>query len=832
VSTASSDGPRQELGQIFPIPPQGRSSDLDSVVVSAAELTRRSSRPPDHAAENHALVALACEMAASPNSILQKLAETALALCRAQSAGISLLDDTGKTFYWPAVAGRWACHIGAGMPRDFGPCGTVLNRDVPLVFSRPERLFTYLENVKPYLEEGLLVPFYADGKAVGTIWIVMHDKTRRFDAEDMRIMTGLADFAAAAYQAFFAATKVRDSERRLRDVINALPAAVYATDTEGRVTMFNEAAATFAGRVPQLGMDTWCVTWKLFFPDGTPMPHDQCPMATAVKERRPIRGMEGIVERPDGTRLRFIPYPTPLYDEAGTMVGAVNMAVDITDLKLAEETAARHRDEQAALYAFTDKLFRASRLQDVYAAALEAIRRALRCERAAILLFDETGTMRFVAWVGLSEDYRRAVDGHSPWTREVKDPQPICIADVATSDLPDDLKATVEAEDIAATAFIPLVVEGELAGKFMAYYGAPHAFDQAEIDLATTVARQLGFGIQRIRSEDERRRAEHASRLLASIVETSNDAIISLDLNGIVTSWNKGAERIFGYAPGEMIGKPIVTLMPPDLRDEEPRIIERIGRGERIDHYETMRRRKDGSVIDVSLTVSPVTDGTGKVAGASKIVRDISERRHAQARHDMLTSEIQHRTKNLFAVVASVVSRSFAGKKNVEDAQSAVLGRLHALADTHAMLLDKDWQGADLADVVRMDMSPYAGRVKIEGPSLILKASAAQNFVLAVHELATNAAKYGALSNSTGCVDISWSRSNANGSGVLIFRWQERGGPPVVPPARKGFGSAVLEHVMAEYFDPPPRIEFKADGVAYELTGSFEALTTEGGQAS
>jgi PAS domain-containing protein len=263
-------------------------------------------------------------------------------------------------------------------------------------------------------------------------------------------------------------------------------------------------------------------------------------MATALKERRPIRGMEGIAERPDGTRVRFIPYPTPLYDEAGTMVGAVNMAVDITDLKLAEETVARHRDEQAALYAFTDRLFRASTLQDVYAAALEAICRALGCERAAVLLFDQRGTMRFVAWTGLSEGYRRAVDGHSPWTREVKDPQPICIADVASSDLPDDLKATVGAEGIAAIAFIPLVLEGVLAGKFMAYYEAPHAFGQAEIDLATTIARQLGFGIQRIRSADERRRAEQSSRLLASIVETSGDAIVSTDLNGIVTSWNEG----------------------------------------------------------------------------------------------------------------------------------------------------------------------------------------------------------------------------------------------------------------------------------------------------
>jgi PAS domain S-box-containing protein len=249
------------------------------------------------------------------------------------------------------------------------------------------------------------------------------------------------------------------SERRLREILDALPAAVYTTDADGRVTMFNQAAATLAGRAPQLGTDTWCVTWKLYQPDGTPLPHDQCPMATALKEQRPIRGLEGIADRPDGSRVHFIPYPTPLYDSSGAMVGAVNMVVDISDRKRAEEIIARHRDEQAALYEFTDRLFRASSLTDVYDAALDAIRGALGCERASVLLFDETGVMRFVAWSGLSENYRRAVDGHSPCARDAVNPEPICIDDIGASDIPDPLRTTIKAEGIAATAFIPLVFE-------------------------------------------------------------------------------------------------------------------------------------------------------------------------------------------------------------------------------------------------------------------------------------------------------------------------------------------------------------------------------------
>jgi len=189
-----------------------------------------------------------------------------------------------------------------------------------------------------------------------------------------------------------------------------------------------------------------------------------------------------------------------------------------------------------------------------------------------------------------------------------------------------------------------------------------------------------------------------------------------------------------------------MTLVPPDRHDEEPEILERIRRGERFDHYETVRQRKDGRLVDISLTVSPLKDAAGKVVGASKIARDITERKQAQARNELLTREIQHRTKNLFAVVQAVVARSFSGKQTAKEAESAVVDRLRSLAQTHVMLMDKEWQGANLAEVVRAEMSPFADRVQVEGPDLVLTAKAAQHFALALHELATNAAKYGALS--------------------------------------------------------------------------------------
>src|SRR6202049_3614845 len=169
-------------------------------ILCTEELRRRPSRPPDHEKESRALVSLAQALADSPRTVLQTLAETLLDVCRAGSAGISLLTTEGKRFYWPAIAGNWKQHIGGGTPRDFGPCGDVLDRSTTLLFHHLERRYTYFEPVVPLVEEALLVPFYVEGKAVGTIWAVAHDARRKFDAEDERLMTSLGKFASSAYQ--------------------------------------------------------------------------------------------------------------------------------------------------------------------------------------------------------------------------------------------------------------------------------------------------------------------------------------------------------------------------------------------------------------------------------------------------------------------------------------------------------------------------------------------------------------------------------------------------------------------------------------------------------
>jgi signal transduction histidine kinase len=178
----------------------GGQASLESILCTE-ELLKRPCRPPDHKTENSALVALVSALADSPHTILQTLADKVLEILRADSAGLSLLTKDKRRFYWAAIAGSWRPHIGGGTPRDFGPCGDVLDHNIPMLFTHWERRYPYLSMAMPLADEGLLVPFFVNGKAVGTIWSIAHSIHRKFDAEDLRLLESMGRFASAAYQA-------------------------------------------------------------------------------------------------------------------------------------------------------------------------------------------------------------------------------------------------------------------------------------------------------------------------------------------------------------------------------------------------------------------------------------------------------------------------------------------------------------------------------------------------------------------------------------------------------------------------------------------------------
>jgi two-component system CheB/CheR fusion protein len=279
----------------------------------------------------------------------------------------------------------------------------------------------------------------------------------------------------------------------------------------------------------------------------------------------------------------------------------------------------------------------------------------------------------------------------------------------------------------------------------------------------------------------EVKRAQEAGDRLASIVESSNEAIVSKDLNGIIASWNNGAQRLFGYAAQEVIGESISILIPADREDEEPRILDRIRRGERVEHYETVRRRKDGAMVDILLTVSPIRNADGKIIGASKIAHDISERRRAEERLQTVMRELSHRSKNLLSVIQAMAQQTARLSPSVESFMDRFAARLQGLSSSHDQLVNQDWRGAALEELVRQQLLAFAsgdaGRVKIQGPSVIVSPNAAQTIGLALHELATNASKYGALSRPSGRVVVQWKIEPANEIPRFRMSWRERGGP-------------------------------------------------------
>ena len=304
----------------------------------------------------------------------------------------------------------------------------------------------------------------------------------------------------------------------------------------------------------------------------------------------------------------------------------------------------------------------------------------------------------------------------------------------------------------------------------------------------------------------ERKLAEEAAARLAAIVTSSEDAIISNDLNGIVTSWNRGAERLLGYNAEEMIGQTVSRIIPPNLAAEALTTLRRVGGGEAIAPYESIRLRNDGSGLDVSLIVSPIRNSAGQVSGSSTIARDISERRNWDKRQAVLLRELSHRVKNTMAVVLSMTRQTLRTSSDPKSFAEDFEGRIRSLSAAHTLLSDNEWRGAMLADVIRIQLGgivdDMAKRFTLRGPGVLLPAEAATQLGLVLHELGTNAAKHGALSAPGGTIAVGWTAS----VGKLRLAWRERGGPRIdAPPSHKGFGTVLIDSSVvtaSRRFDP------------------------------
>ncbi|MBB5577705.1 sensor histidine kinase [Rhizobium paranaense] len=313
-----------------------------------------------------------------------------------------------------------------------------------------------------------------------------------------------------------------------------------------------------------------------------------------------------------------------------------------------------------------------------------------------------------------------------------------------------------------------------------------------------------------------------AEAWLAAIVENSEDAIISKSVDGIITSWNNSAERVFGFAASEAVGQPITIIVPPELLHEEATIIAHIQAGERIEHLETVRRRKDGTLVDISLTVSPVRDKDGTILGASKIVRDISERNQLVERQDLLLREMNHRIKNLFAVMNALVSLSERTATSVKSLASDLRARISALAAAHSLTLPGADSVSESSGPVRLFALVEAisaahqdkgnERIAVKGDDISVDVSLLTPLALLLHEFVTNSIKYGALSTAEGYIEVDVREEDG-----LSLEWKETGGPPVkVPAGPNGFGSR-LERAAIDAIKGSIARHWKTHGLSIKL---------------
>jgi len=566
-------------------------------------------------------------------------------------------------------------------------------------------------------------------------------------------------------------------------VLELLPVAVCVCDAAGQIIRYNRKASELWGRSPRPGDpdERYCGSHQIYRPDGRPLPRNEAPIVDVLRTGRPVQDLEAQIERPDGRRLWVQINIVPVRDDAGDVTGAITCLHDITERKKAEVAAEEVRALLRAVIETTPECIKVvaadGTLLHMNPAGLRMV------EAAGANTVEGACTLNLIA-----PEYRREWQSYH---------ERVCTGESISWE------------------FDIIGLHG--TRRHMETHAAPLRMpDGTTAQLAVT--RDV---TRRKRDEAALRESERRLRELLDALPT---AVYTTDSEGRLTFYNEAAAEFWGHRPklGHDRWCGSWRLYWPDgtpLPHEECPMAVALKENRPVRDVEAVAERPDGTRVPFVPYPTPLRNGSGALVGGVNMLVDISRHKRAEERQNLLIRELNHRVKNTLATVQSIAVQSFRGPDI--GSRKWFEGRLMALSKTHDVLTRENWEGAGLREVVQEVIAPYVGegpnRFVIDGPDLRLAPEMALPLSMAVHELCTNAAKYGALSNMEGQVGITWEATRTDAGPRLHLRWVERGGPPVEAPKRRGFGSRMIERGLAHELSAEVRLEFAPGGVVCDI---------------
>jgi len=553
------------------------------------------------------------------------------------------------------------------------------------------------------------------------------------------------------------------------DFIEKLPVAIYVCDTQGRIVWFNARAVALWGRTPRADdVERFCGACWFEGRQITPEP-----MLSVLKTGIPIHGAEGLVERADGSRIWTMADIEPVKDENGRIVGAINCLRETTELHLATET-----------------------LEDLFQNAIMALH--LVAADGTIL----RANARELQMLGYSLDEyigRNIGEFHVDQTTIVD-----MLERLSRNEQLVQYPARLRAKDGSIRHVLVSSNARFRDGEFV----NTRCFT---VDITERLRAE-----ERVRQQEEQR--------LAATYQYAPIGIAEVDADGKVLRANAQSCVLLGYSSDEALGHSIFEETVDQRSQADREQFRRQVAGE-CDRYTVEKpiHRKDGSYVWASITSSSVRDADGRFLYAVRIQQDITERKRREEerkereeKERLLMCEVNHRAKNMLSVVDAIAHQTAA--KNPEDFVARFSERIQALSANQDLLIRNQWKGIEIEDLARAQLSHFAdligSRIAVHGPKLRLQSTGAQAVGLALHELATNAGKYGALSTDRGRVDVSWGAAGD----TFTMNWTELDGPPVSAPERRGFGTIVMEAMTESSVDGTVALDYAPSGVTWRLT--------------